>query len=56
MSKTEAHAILDLARAGSLVPLRSINEALSVTGDLSQWHRNEPAQAQAQPETFPEAA
>lgn len=37
MTKAEAHAILDTARAGGLVPMHFINAALVVTGDIGHW-------------------
>lgn len=37
MTKSQAHRILDTARAGGLVPAHVITEALGVTGDLSPW-------------------
>lgn len=40
MTRDQAHDILNLARAGGLVPLHSITEALGVTGDLAS-HRRE---------------
>lgn len=37
MTKAEAHAILDIARAGGLVPVHYISQALVVTGDIGHW-------------------
>ncbi len=37
MSKSEAHFILDCARAGADISTAEINRALIETGDLNEW-------------------
>lgn len=37
MTRPEAHAILDAARAGADVPVWRIVEALVATGDVPRW-------------------
>jgi hypothetical protein len=57
MTKPEAHDLLDLARAGGLVPLHFITKALGVTGDLAPSRKTSFPKATALPFiSYPEIA